>query len=572
MIRDSLLTPNPLTHHPDLGAGQQHLSLHLAHTRMTILSLCFGLLFGALGLRMVDLSVLGLEEWELKPEVTLETYMPTRAPIYDRHHRLIATTIPAASASLRPHKLLNKPDVIIKKISKILPTFDAKDAVERIKEGKKFIWLSRKLSPSQQDKLLLLGEPGIGFHESEHRIYPYGSLFAHVLGQTNIDNKGISGLEYGLDEKIQSQEEIVTSLDLSCQEVITKVLMRAIKKFKAKAANALVIKLDTGEVISSVSLPAFAPGQKASEEGRFNRNTLGSYEMGSILKAINVVMALESGKAHLDTLYDTTKPIAIGRFRIKDFHPVDHWLSLDQIFLKSSNIGSIRILQSVGIEAQRAFFRHIGLLDRITTELPEVGSPHYPVKWQEPSCYTITYGYGISFTPLHFASTIAALMRGGEALKPTFLKRSSPQHGPHLIKPETSSILRNLMHRVVQEGTARKAKVPGYIISGKTGTANVLKDGRYVDGKVVTSFIGTIGSQLDKPEYLLLAMLDEPQPLQETFGFNAAGWNAAPVAGEIFKGIAPLLGIEPTPQAAGQNKSPLLKIIPTTFFKTESKG
>jgi cell division protein FtsI (penicillin-binding protein 3) len=325
-------------------------------------------------------------------------------------------------------------------------------------------------------------------------------------------------------------------------------LVKAREKFKAIAAAGLVLNVNTGEIVSLVSEPDFDPNnpQEANDPTRINRLTTGVFEMGSTFKVLTLAMALDSGKATLNSMWDARAPLRFGRFAIHDYEPMHRFLSLPEVFTYSSNIGASRIALACGIEAHKAFLKKMGLLDRLRTELPESAEPIVPKRWTDLTTATISFGHGLSVAPLQAMMAVAATVNGGLLIPPTLLKRTPEEAAKvatRVLKPETSRDIRYLLRLNAEKGTATKANVPGFYIGGKTGTAEKVVNGRYAKHKLLTDFMAVLPA--DKPQYLVLIMLDEPQPLKETYGFATAGWNAAPTAAKVISRIGPLLDIEP---------------------------
>ena len=304
----------------------------------------------------------------------------------------------------------------------------------------------------------------------------------------------------------------------------------------------------TGEMVALVSLPDFDPNNAADalKPDNINRVNVGVFEMGSTFKAMTLAMALDSGKATLNSTYDARSALQYGRFRITDYRGQNRVLTLPEVFTYSSNIGTARIALMMGVDHHQKFLRKMGQLDRLQTELPESSRPILPQKWGELNTVTISYGHGLSVAPLQTVMATAALVNGGRLVKPTFLKRERhdfPEDAPQVIKPETSAAMRYLMRLNAEKGSARKADVPGYRVGGKTGTAEKVVNGRYSGDKVMNAFTAVFPT--DAPRYTLLVVLDEPKGIKETHGFRTSGWNAAPVTSNIVARIAPLLGVEP---------------------------
>jgi cell division protein FtsI (penicillin-binding protein 3) len=344
------------------------------------------------------------------------------------------------------------------------------------------------------------------------------------------------------------QKPVDLALDLRVQFALRDELIKAREKFKAIAAAGLVLNVNTGEIVSLVSEPDFDPNnpKEANNPTRINRLTTGVYEMGSTFKVLTLAMALDSGKATLNSMWDVHAPLRYGHFAIHDYEPMHRPISLSEVFTFSSNIGAARIALACGVEAHKAFLKKMGQLDRLRTELPESAEPIVPKHWGELNTVTIAFGHGLSVAPLQAVMAVAATVNGGLLIPPTFLKRTPEQAAAlakRVLKPETSVKMRYLLRLNAEKGTATKANVPGYYIGGKTGTAEKVVNGHYAKHKLLTDFMAIMPS--DHPKYLLLIMLDEPQPTPETHGFATAGWNAAPTAAKVIARVAPLLDIKP---------------------------
>ncbi|MGN6116967.1 MAG: peptidoglycan D,D-transpeptidase FtsI family protein, partial [Nitrobacter sp.] len=458
-----------------------------------------------------------------------------------------------------PRRIIDK-DEAVELLTATLPDLETAEVRQRLGTRKGFVWLKREITPSQQKEIHNLGIPGIGFLRENKRVYPSGREVAHLIGLVNIDNQGIAGMEKWLDSNgladlhragfatDRLQEPVQLSVDLRVEHALRDELMKAKEHFHAKAASGLVSNVKTGEIVAMVSLPDFDPNnpKEAHDPDRINRLTTGVYEMGSTFKAFTLAMALDSGKYDLNSMWDARAPLHFGRFKIHDDHPLGRFINMKEVFTYSSNIGAARIALAQGVEAHKAFLRKLGQMDRLRTELPESAAPILPRKWGELNTVTIAFGHGIAVAPLQAVMGIDALVNGGYLIPPTFLKRSEADAmklAKRVIKKETSDKMRFLLRLNAEIGTAKKADVKGYYVGGKTGTAEKVINGRYAKKKVLNAFTAILPA--DNPQYQLLVMLDEPQPLKETFGFITSGWNAVPTGGKIIARIAPLLGIQP---------------------------
>ncbi len=482
-----------------------------------------------------------------------------RPDILDRNGEVLATDVRVPSLYAEPRRLIDV-DEAVELLTADLPDIDANELRERLSSKRGFVWLKRDITPEQQRAIYHQGLPGIGFLNENKRDYPSGPEVSHVIGHVNIDNQGIAGMEKWLDghglaalhmaglatDRLQNPVEL--SVDLRVQHALRDELVAARAKFKALATAGIVLDVRTGEVVAMVSEPDYNPNnpREALDPTRINRLTTGVFEMGSTFKAFTIAMALDSGKVTLKSSFDARMPLRFGKFDIHDFHAQNRVLTVPEIFTYSSNIGAARAALAVGVEAHKAFLKKMGQLDRLRTELPESAEPIVPKRWGELNTITIAFGHGLSVAPLQAVMGTAALVNGGILIPPTFLRRSQAEAaalGKRVIKPETSEMMRYLMRLNVEKGTAEKAEVKGYYIGGKTGTADKVVNGHYSKTKVLTDFMAVLPA--DQPKYVLLVMIDDPQVLPETHGFNTSGWNAVPVGGAVVARIAPLLGIEP---------------------------
>lgn len=526
--------------------------------RVGMLILGFACVYFVIALRLVHLGVMPEDQLPRRTGAA-DAVAAARPDILDRNGTLLASDIKTASLYADPRRIIDV-DEATESIRSVLPDLDPVEMRERLASKRSFVWLKREITRTQQDEIYRLGLPGIGFLRENRRIYPAGPVAGHVLGHVNIDNAGIAGMEKWVDGRGLAElhqaglatgralQPVELALDLSVQHAIRDELAAAKQTFNAIAAAGLALDVDTGEIVGMVSLPDYDPNRpgRSIDPTRLNRLTTGVYEMGSTFKALTLAMALDSGKLTLDSRFDATAPLRYGSFTIDDFHPQRRVLSMSEVFIHSSNIGSARVALALGVDAHKAFLKKMGQLDRLRTELPESAEPLLPKNWSEISTVTIAFGHGLSVAPLQSVMATAALVNGGLLIPPTFLKRS-PEEARELakqvIRPATSEKMRYLMRLNVEQGTAKRAEVEGYYVGGKTGTSEKVVNGRYAKDKVMTAFMGAFPA--DKPRYLLLVMLDEPKATPETHGYATSGYNAVPVAGKIIARIAPLLGLKP---------------------------
>ncbi len=535
---------------------ERQATLERARTRLLIGGAVFTACFLAVGLRLADLGLLRQEQdvRALQSREVVGQIKTQRADIVDRQGELLATNLVTASLFANPRRVPD-PAAAALKLASVLPEFSAAELTAKLSADRAFVWLKRNLTPRQQFEINRLGIPGLDFEREEQRVYPHGALTAHVVGFTGIDNEGLVGIEKSFDATLAGGgEALQLSLDLRVQYILRKELSEQIERFSAIGGGGLVIDADTGEIVAMVSLPDFDPNSanEADDDARFNRISLGVYELGSVFKIFNHAMALDSGITSMKGGYDASKPIRVARFTINDFHGENRWLSVPEIFMYSSNVGSAKMALHAGGEMQRDFLSDLGFLERTSVELPEQGKPIYPAPWREISTMTISYGHGIAVSPMHLASATAAMVNGGLLHSPTLIKRSpsDPVLGKRVISRDTSDSMRRLMRLVVENenGTGGNAAAPGYVVGGKTGTAEKQVDGRYKTKALVSSFVGVFPSQA--PRYVVVVMLDEPKGIKESYGYATAGWTAAPVVSRVISQAAPLLGVAPVDEDA----------------------
>ncbi|MGE0230150.1 MAG: peptidoglycan D,D-transpeptidase FtsI family protein [Flavobacteriaceae bacterium] len=527
--------------------------------RIVLMMTAFLFGFCALAGRLVMLGLVSPEGYSHYAGAA-EQISQARPEILDRNGIVLARDIATPSMYGEPNNILDI-DETVERLTAAVPDLNAADLRSRLSSDRRFVWLKREMTPAQQAEIHRLGIPGIGFVEENRRFYPSGRTAAHVLGLVNIDNQGIAGIERYIDTQglaalhqagfardARTLEPVRLSVDLRVQHALRDELIQAMDHFKAKAAAAVILDANTGEVMAMVSLPDFDPNhlETASGEETINRMTAGVYELGSAFKAFTVAMALDSGEVKLTDSFDARQPLRIASFTIDDYHATRRILTVPEIFVHSSNIGTAKMALKVGIDGHQEFLKRLGFFKAMHTELPETAEPLLPARWGELSSMTISFGHGMSVQPLQAAAAGAALINGGRLIEPTFLPRTAEEaatEARQVIKPQTSDEMRDLMRLNVADGTAGKADVPGIFVGGKTGTAEKVVNGRYSNSKLLTTFLA--GFPMDKPRYAMLLMLDEPNPAEETHGYRTSGWNAVPTAGKIIARVAPMLGVTP---------------------------
>lgn len=527
-------------------------ALRIILMRRLFLAILMGCGFILIAGRVVQLSL--FQDPETSRHYSRQTALVHRANIVDRHNTLLATTLQTASLYADPKYILDV-ESDLAKISKILPDLPLDRLRKQLKSKRRFVWVKRNLVPKQQQEIHLLGLPGFKFKREMARVYPQGPLTSHLLGYVNVDGKGLAGLEKSYEKTLSKPASLTNpattafqlSLDLRVQHVVREELMKAMTTYRAKAASGIVMNVQNGEILSMVSLPDYDPHNptKAKTAQKFQRTTLGVYELGSIFKIINSAIALETETASLNHQYDVKAPLRIGGFKILDYSPKNKNLSFPEVFKYSSNIGSALIAGEYGIDAQQYYLDQLGLLSQLPLNLPENGRPLTPDPWRQINMMTISYGHGIAVSPLHFVSALSTIVNNGIYHPPRFI----PAEPEDLAQPiqvfsaKTSYRLRQLMRFSVTDGTGKRANARGYMVGGKTGSAEKPEKGGYNKNKMITSFAGAF--PMNDPRYAFIFMLDEPKGVVETYGHATAGWVIAPASANIINRIGPLLGINP---------------------------
>jgi cell division protein FtsI (penicillin-binding protein 3) len=533
-------------------------SAMLAQAKFRLLLTAFFFLLGyfAITLRLVDLTLIRSSEDAAAIENSAKPAVAAadknlRGSIIDRNGDLLATTLRMASVYADP-SLIDNPKRVARDLADILPGQKADEIEKKLAPGKRFVWIERNITPKQEYAINALGHPGIAFQEEGRRIYPKDRLTSHLLGYTDVDGRGISGIEKAYNQTLaEGEEPVQLTIDQRIQHQLHRELSAAIAKFRAKAAIGMVMDVNTGEVIAMVSLPDFDPYRPMDfpADARFNRCTLGVFEMGSTMKLFSTAAALDSGNISFGTVFDAINPIKIGGHTISDYHPEKRNLTVAEIFMVSSNIGTGRMTQAIGTAALKSFYDKLGFFEPVPTTFPERGAPLYPKKWREVTTLTASFGHGISISPLHLMRAASALVNGGILVKPVFVKSErktlsilKPQ-GDRVVSEKTATKIRQLLELTVVDGTGSKAQVDGYAIGGKTGTAEKAQKSGYNKKAILSSFIGFY--PIDNPRYAILAMIDEPQPTKDTHGYATGGWTAAPVVARVIEQMAPLYQIAP---------------------------
>ncbi len=536
-----------------------------AEGRLLVLGALFFACFGLIGARM---GVLAQTEPSERTTSTIGAdILAQRADIVDRHGRILATNFDTHSLYAQPQQMV-EPEKAARELLKIFPDLNGERLLRDFTGKRKFLWIKKKISPEQMQAVHDIGEPGLLFGPREMRLYPNGRLAAHVLGGAGFGREGVhaaevigvAGIEKFYDERLRDpafgSTPLTLSLDLTVQAATERVLYGGMRLLNAKGAAAVLMDVQTGEVIAIASLPDFDPNDRprpltsgdAADSPLFNRAVQGVYELGSTFKIFAAVQGIDLGLVSAETVIDTSGPMRVGGFPIGEFRNKNFGeISVSDIIVKSSNRGTGRIAMMIGAKRQQEFLQSLGFFEPTPLEIIESagGKPLWPARWTELSTVTISYGHGLSSSPLHLAAGYAAIANGGRYVKPTLLRQDGPQAGTQVMSPAVAREARLMLRKVVQDGTASMGDVPGYAVGGKTGTADKPKErgGGYYDDKVIATFASFFPAH--DPKYVLVVTLDEAVETSGDVPRRTAGWTAVPVAAEIIARVAPLLGLRP---------------------------
>lgn len=535
-----------------------------AQNRLLFMSCAFALAFGVVGVRMASMAA--SQPSEPRTQVSGAQIISQRADITDRHGRVLATNLLTHSLYAHPRQMID-PNAAAEKLAAIFPDLNA-DRLKQDFSGKRsFLWIKKKISPEQMQAVHDIGEPGLLFGPREMRLYPNGRIASHILGGATFGKEdvasaevvGIAGVEKAFDRWLRDPANdgapLSLSLDLTVQAAMEEVLGNGMRVMSAKGATAILMEVKTGEIVAMASMPDFDPNDRPrpllkgdpSDSPLFNRAVQGQYELGSTFKIFPVAQALGLKLISPATMINTHTPMKIGKYLINDFHNYGGQLSVTDIIVKSSNVGTVRVAQLLGPERQKEFLKNLGFFEPTPIEMSEAptGKPLVPQRWPAVTSATVAFGHGLAASPLHLATAYATIANGGKRVRPTLVHDRSQREGEQVLSPAAAHTAMQLLRQVVTRGTARSADVAGYEVAGKTGTADKPRpSGGYYKNKVVATLASVFPAS--DPQYVLVLSLDEPTVGLAGGGESrTAGATAAPVAGEMIRRLAPLLGLRP---------------------------
>ncbi|QYJ08503.1 peptidoglycan D,D-transpeptidase FtsI family protein [Qipengyuania flava] len=531
-------------------------SLTLARWR--VLWIVLGFAFVAL-LALVRIAYLGMSDHGLRGTSLEEALLPPRGEITDRNGVPLARAFPAYALWFNPKALgedgaplVRDPATVSAKLKAIFPDLDEENVAVQLASSKQG-YIRRRVLPEEANRVQDIGELALEMPMENDRHYPQGSMAAHVLGYVAADGKGRVGMEQVLDAQLSNPATrgtpVALSIDSRVQGALEDELRRGMKLVQAQGGAGIVLDVDTGEVLALASLPEFDPN-KIDARGQslmFNRVTNQVYELGSTFKPLSVAAAIDAGVVrNLGRRWDAS-PVKVGRFSIKDSHDMGADLNVVETLIHSSNTVTARVADELGPERMRRTMIDLGMNERPYIELPAKGFPIWPGdKWPRLRNMTVGYGHGIAVTPLHLASAYAAMVNGG-IWRPATLRKLGPGEAPkgrRVFKASTSSRMRQILRAIAIYGTGKNADAPGYRVGGKTGSAE--KPGGSA-GYRRTALVSTFAAAfpMDRPRYVVIAMLDEPRGTLASSYQRTAAWNAAPIVGRLVPRIGPLIGVRP---------------------------
>lgn len=527
-------------------AGVRQQILLTAQQRLMILMLLFMAAFFVVSVRLLYFALFDTAS----SRGAATAFVPARADIIDRNGVPLARTIDGYSIRVVPSKLLNNRQYLADELHKIFPDMPREELLAKV-SGSRPTYIRRRALPDQVAAVNAIGDVGFDFPREKERLYPQLTLAAHVLGFTNAEGHGVTGVEGAFDQRLIDKatrgEPLALSIDARVQGVLESELSSAVANLEAIGGAGIILDVHTGEVAAMTSLPTYNPNKLTGSDPGTRRNavTYNLYELGSTFKPLSIGAAIDDGTVtSMARRYDATAPLPIAGFRIRDSHP-GRWYNVPETLIESSNIATARIADELGRENLERLFRNLNFDKRPEIELKERAFPLWPKNWGRVTTMTTSYGHGIAVTPLHLASAYAALVNGGMYRPATMLKLGdqAPPQGRRVFKASTSARMRQLLRLIVSDGTGKQADAPGFRVGGKTGSAEKPGAGGYRRHSLVSTFAAAF--PMDNPRYVVLVMIDEPKGNAFSSGQRTAGWTAAPVVRKVVTRAGPMLGVFP---------------------------
>lgn len=537
------------------GAALAGSSLKSTALRMLIVGFGVTFLFAAVAAQLIRLGMVGQNQQRAKPARIIGEFY-SRPDIADREGRLLATDIGLPTLYADPF-LVASVDETVEGLAAIFPELDTPKVRRALADkSRRYYPLKRAVTPGVAQKIHDMGLPGLAFRDEPKRSYPNARLAGHLLGHVDGFNHGVAGIERLLNDdpgvrrvhraSVNTAPALRLTIDMRAQYALEHELGRGIAKFRAKAAAGVLLDIHTGEIWAAASLPGVEPSEISEVMDRKRRNRLAddAFELGSVFKVFTLAMALDLDVVGPHALIDVASPLKVGGFEITDTPAYNGRLTLEQVLVRSSNIGAAVLAEATGAAGQREFLKHIGLTTAIDTPDVRTVAPKLPRRWGEAETVTVSYGHGIAVSPLQFAVAFAGMVNGGYALRPRLVRtaeREFPAPRRRILRRETSELLQKMLRKNVLAGTGRQVRAAGYRVGGKTGTADLARNGKYDGKSVIASFAAAF--PMDRPQFALLVTLFEPQP-EGGKPARSASRTAAPLAGNIIRRVAPILGVK----------------------------
>jgi cell division protein FtsI (penicillin-binding protein 3) len=538
-------------------------ALDRARKRILIAACLFVGLYFVLGLKLTWSTVVdpklpsAAQIAAMQPTLSVAPPPPSRADITDRNGTILAVSLPGAALYADPQQVPD-PQAAATLLANAMPGIDPVATALKLGAGvpvpkrKEFVYLDRKLTPQEELAVNSLGIPGVYFENNEKRHYPDGDLAAHILGGVKVDSTGVAGVEQFFNKRLTGDPApLALSIDAGIQSIVHDELASAVKEFQSPGGCAIVMNAHTGEILAMVSLPDYDVNSYGSAvpNDQFNKCVNGTYEPGSVFKLQTIAMALDSGMVHYWDYFDTTHPLKVGRFHITDFEPANSWMAVPEILNVSSNIGASRIATILGPKIEQDWYTRQQFFSPLNVQLPGPPKPLFPSfnNWGLAATMTVSFGAGIAISPLQLVTAVLPIVNGGTRYQPTLLAvdPNGPQPaGVRIMQQSTSDMMCKFMTNVVLYGTGKNAQVPGYVVGGKTGTAQVVgPHGGYLKHTNNASFMAAF--PMENPQYVVYVLVLQPKADATTYGFTTGGYIAAPGVGRIIARIGPMLGIMP---------------------------
>ena len=518
--------------------------------RLRTIGLVIGLVFGLVAFRSVSLIV--NSDGSIEPSFQLAEADQGRGEIRDARGGLLATTLDFHTVYVDPHYVWDDEE-LISALASVLPGIDQDRLRSRLRSNTRYIEIKTDVSPRVRQAIHLLGLPGVFFDTRPGRVYPKQRAASHIVGYSGRDMVGLAGAELAFNAELNegADHSIYLSIELAAQHRVESVLRERVAHYQAEGGLAILMRVGTGEVVAMASMPDFDPnlwngvvGGKGDADPRFNKAIKGVYELGSVFKPLSLAAGMQAGLISLDDMFDASRPIRLGGHQISDYRGQGRALTAREVILYSSNIGSARMADVMGEDVLRDFYRDLRLMDAAPIDLPGSADPVFPRRFGRLGTMTAAYGHGFQVSPLALTAAYGALANDGVYVPPT-LRPVVPGEvvsGEPVISPQIARQVLGVMRETITRSQTGSADIDGLAVAGKTGTAERVVNGAYVEGNLFTTFVGIF--PFDDPQYVLTVSLDRPQPAEDTFGFNTAGWTAMPTAGAIMRDLTSVLDLE----------------------------